>query len=236
MLSNHLPAILLFAFSFILSACHDPHHDHSRYEYTYIEPGETRIIRYPFDSYETYRIELFTYSGDVDLAIYNEHDELVVFSDEYSTDLDWVVFTAGNYNYEIEIYGNYGSEYELTVERLPYDYIGLETAVDGIEFIIDRDSFTGDIFSVLEFKSFWVSHAYDVLTVIPDPDPVWLDVTPTGSFYGSLNNNSVDISVNILETDSPGKNNFASVFVQAEDYLGKVNVFKEVDIIYRVIN
>ncbi len=44
------------------------------------------------------------------------------------------------------------------------------------------------------------------------------------------------VSVNILETYSPAAINNAWVIVQAEDYYGKVNVFKEVEIIYRVIN
>jgi hypothetical protein len=42
--------------------------------------------------------------------------------------------------------------------------------------------------------------------------------------------------VNILETASPFTTNYASVVVQAEDYDGKVNVFKEVDIFYRIVN
>ena len=68
------------------------------------------------------------------------------------------------------------------------------------------------------------------------PDPVWLDVTPTGIIYASPGNDSATVSVNILETAAPSATNYAAVIVQAEDYYGKVNVFKEVDINYRVLD
>lgn len=235
MYSKCLPAIALTALVFGLSACHDPYYD-TYYDTSYVAPGEYQYIYYSFNPYETYRIELITYSGDADVAVYNEYGELVVFSDEYSTRTDEVIFTAGNDNYEIEIYGNLGSDYELYIEQLPYYDTGLNTDTDGIEYIIDSAAFTGDIYSILATKSFQVSHEYDSLTIAPSPDPVWLDVTPTGTIYNSTGNDSTTVSVNILETASPSARNYASIIVQAEDYYGKVNVFKEVEIIYRVIN
>jgi len=235
MYSNGLRITALISFFFGLSACHDPHYD-THHDTGYITSGEYQYIDYSFDPYETYRIQLITYSGDADVAVYNEYGELVVFSEEYSTRTDEVIFTAYNSNYEIEIYGNLGSEYDLYIERLRYYDTGLNTEVDGIEFNIDGNAFTGDIYSILASKSFQVTHIYDSLTITPSPDPIWLDVTPTGTVYAAPDNDSTTVSVNILETASPSATNYAAVIIQAQDYDGKVSVFKEVDIIYRVIN
>ena len=237
MYSNGLPGIALITLVLGLSACHDPYHDsYYHYDKGYVTSGEYQYINYSFDPYETYRVVLDTYSGDADVAVYNEHGELVVFSDEYSTRTDEVIFTAGNVNYQVEIYGNIDSEYDFYIEKLPYYDTGLNTDTDGIEFNIDINAFTGDNYSILASKSFQVSHEYDLLTITPSPDPVWLDVTPTGIIYASPGNDSATVSVNILETASPSTADYASVIVRAEDYSGKVNIFKEVEIIYRVIN
>ncbi|WP_455209554.1 hypothetical protein [Kaarinaea lacus] len=235
MYSNSLPGIALITLVFGLSACHDPYYD-THYHSDYLAPGEYQYIDYHFHPYETYRIELITYSGDADVAVYNEYGELVVFSDEYSTRTDEVIFTAGNDNYQVEIYGHLGSDYDLYIEQLPYYDTGLNTDADGIEFNIDSNAFTGDIYSILATESFQVSHEYDLLTIYPSPDLIWLDVTPTGTISNSTGYGSTTVSVNILETASPSSTNYASVIVQAEDYYGKVSVFKEVQIIYRVIN
>lgn len=228
------PGTALIILTLGLSACHDPYYD-THYHSNYISSGEFQYIDYAFDPYETYRLELTTYAGDADLAVYNDIGELVVFSDEYSTHTDEVIFTARNSNYQIEIYGNVGSDYELYIEHLPYYDTGLTTDTDGIEFDIDSNAFTGDIYSVLATRSFQVSHDYDLLTITPSPDPIWLDVTPTGTVYTSPGDNTV-IDVNILETASPSATNYGSVIVQAEDYNGKVNVFRQLDVIYHIIN
>lgn len=235
MYSNGLGGTALITLFFGLSACQDPHYD-THHDTGYITSGEYQYIDYSFDPYETYRIELITYSGDADVAVYNEYGELVVFSDEYSTRTDEVIFTADNGNFDIEIYGNFDSEYDLYIEQLPYYDIGLNTDVDGIEFNIDSNAFTGDNYSILATKSFQVNHEYDSLTITPSPDQIWLDVTPTGTVYFDPGNSNMVVSVNILETTSPSTNNYASVILQAKDYEGKVDVFKEVDIIYRVFN
>jgi len=233
--SRNLPRIALITLVFALFACHDPYYD-TYYENNYVAPGEYYYINYTFVPGETYRIELITYSGDADVAVYNEYDELVVFSEEYSTDIDEVIFTASRYNYQIEIYGNLGSDYDLYVEQLPYYDTGLTTNADGIEFNIDSNSFTGDIYHTLASQNFQVNNDYDLLTIYPSPDPIWLDITPTGTVYNTSGLNQTTVTVNILETTSASANNYASVIVQAEDYYGKVNVFKEVDIIYRISN
>ena len=235
MYSNSLPGIALITLVVILSACHDPYYD-THYHNSYVASGEFQYIDFAFYPYETYRLELITYSGDADVAVYNEYGELVVFSDEYSTRIDEVIFTAGTGRYEIEIYGNLGSEYELYIEQLPYYGTGIYTDMDGIEFNLDSNTFTGDSYSILATKSFQVSHDFYSLSIYPSPDPIWLDVTPTGTIYDYSDNDSMTVSVNILETHSPATINNAWVIVQAEDYDGKVNVFKEVEIIYRVIN
>ena len=235
MYSKSLLSITSVILAFSLSACFDPHHD-THYNGSDIAPGEFQYVSYTFQPYETYRIELTTYTGDADLAVYNEYDELVVFSDEYSTNIDEVIFTAGSGNYKIEIYGNVSSDYDLYIERLPYYDTGLYTDTDGIELNIDSSAFTGDIYSILATTSFQVSYDYDSLTITPSPDPLWLDVTPTGTLYYTPGNDSATVTVNILETISPSTINSASVFVRTEDTYGKVNVFKEVEIIYRLIN
>lgn len=234
MVCKSLPTIALITLAFSLSACHDPYHD-PYYFSSDISSGEYQFIDYPFEPYETYRIELITYSGDADVAVYNEYDELMVFSDEYSTRTDEVIFTARDSNYYIEIYGNLGSDYDLNIERLPYYDTGINTSTDEITFNIDSSAFTGDIYSILETQSILVSHDYDSLTITPSPDPIWLDTTPTGTVYNSPGVDTL-ILVNVLETDSPSTTNYASVIVQANDYYGKVSVFKEVDIVYRIIN
>jgi hypothetical protein len=228
-----LPGIALIILVFSLSACHPPH-DEAYYDRSYIASGEYQYIDYAFRPYETYRIELVTYSGDADVAVFNEYGEMVVFSDEYSTRTDEVIFTAGNVNYQIEIYGNYGSDYDLYIEQLPYYDTGLSTDTDGIEFVIDSNAFTGDIYSPLATRSFEVNHEYNALTITPAPDRVWLATTPTGTIYNSRG--STTVSATILETPSPAATNYASIIVRAEDYDGKVNVFKEVEIVYRVVN
>ena len=153
--------IALVALAFGLSACHDPYHDsyYDPYYYgSYIPSGGYHTIDYRFDPYETYRIELITYAGDADVAVYNEYGELVVFSDEYGTRTDEVIFTADNLNYQIEIYGNYSSDYDIYIERLPYNETGLDTTTDAVEFIIDRNAFTGELYSVLASQSFRINH------------------------------------------------------------------------------
>ena len=235
MYSTGLRIIGLITLVIGLPGCHDPHYD-TYHDASHITSGEYQYIDYSFVPYETYRIELITYSGDADVAVYNEYDELVVFSDEYSTRVDEVIFTAGNCNYQIEIYGNLGSEYDFYIEQLPYYDTGINTDLDGVAFNIDSNAFTGDDYSILATKSFQVSHEYDSLTITPSPNPIWLDVTPTGTVYVNPGYDSMTVSVNILETASPFTTNYASVVVQAEDYDGKVNVFKEVDIFYRIVN
>ena len=230
-----IKAITLISLAFGLSACHDPHHDPYYYG-SYITSGDYQYIDYPFDPYETYRIELTTYSGDADVAVYNEYGELIVFSDEYATRTDEVIFTADNSNYQIEVYGNLGSDYDLSIERLPYYETGLDTTTDAVEFNIDRNAFTGDIYSVLASQSFRVNHLYDSISIAPSPDPAWLDVTPTGTVYASTPGDGTMVLVNILETYSPSTTNFAAVRIQAQDYAGKVSVFKYVDVIYRLVN
>ncbi|WP_455375607.1 hypothetical protein, partial [Kaarinaea lacus] len=64
----------------------------------------------------------------------------------------------------------------------------------------------------------------------------WLDVTPTGTVYASSPGDGTMVLVNILETNSPATNNFAAVRLHAQDFAGKVSVFKDVDVIYRLIN
>ena len=235
MYSKHLSGIALITAVVVLSACQDPYYD-THYHSGYLAPGEFQYIDYYFHPFETYRIELITYSGDADVAVYNEYGELVVFSDEYSTRTDEVIFTAGNDNYQIEIYGHLSSDYDLYIEQLPYYDTGLNTDADGIEFNIDSNVFSGDIYSILATQPFQVSHEYDSLTIYPSSDLIWLDVTPTGTIYSSTGYDSTTVSVNILETASPSSTNYALVIVQAEDYYGKVNVFKEVEIIYRAVN
>ena len=230
-----IKAIALISLAFGLSACHDPYYDPYYYG-SYIPSGGYQYIDYPFDPYETYRIELITYSGDADVAVYNEYGELIVFSDEYGTRTDEVIFTADNTNYQIEIYGNYRSDYDIYIERLPYNETGLDTSTDAVEFTIDRNAFTGDLYSVLASQSFRINHIYDSVSITPSPDLAWLDVTPTGTVYASPNDDGPMVLVNILETYSPATNNYAAVRIQAEDYAGKVSVFKYVDVIYRLIN
>ena len=235
MYSIGLRVITLFTLGIGLHACHEPYNDTHR-DTNFVNAGEYHYIDYSFEPYETYRIELITYSGDADVAVYNEYDELLVFSEEYSTRTDAVIFTAGDINYQIEVYGNRNSEYDLFIDRLPYYDTGLNTSVDGIEFIIDRNSFTGDTYSILATKSFKVSHDYDLLTITPWPDPIWLDVTPTGTVYDVPERDGTTVSVNILETPSAATTNYASVAVQAQDYEGKIDVFKVVDVVYRVVD
>ena len=236
MYSRSLASITLITAILTLSACHDPYYDSHYHNEGYVPSGEYLYIDYDFNPYETYRLELITYSGDADIAVYNEYGELIVFSDEYSTRTDQVIFTAGNSNYQIEIYGNLGSDYDLYVERLPYYDTGLNTGTDRIEFNIDANAFTGDLYSFLASKSIQVSHDYDSLTITPAPDPIWLDVTPTGTVYATPGNDSTLIAVNILETASPSPTNYASIFIRAEDYDGKVSVFREVEVVYRIVN
>ena len=162
--------------------------------------------------------------------MYDADDELVVYSEEPGVYDDVVIFTAGDYDSIIEIYGHHSSEYQLFIEQLHYDDIGLSTEFDGVEFNIDRGNFTGDLFSILAAKPIQVSHVYDYLTITPVPDPIWLDVTPTGTLYSE----SSSIMIKILETEFPAANNFASMLLEAQDTDGKVSVFKEVDIIYRI--
>jgi len=233
MRSRSLPRITLISLAIALPACHDPYYD-TFYENNYVAPGEYYYINYAFVPDETYRIKLITYTGDADIAVYNEYGELVVFSDEYSTNIDEVIFTASSFNYQIEIYGNLGSDYDLYVEQLPYYDTGLTTNADGIEFNIDSNSFTGEIYSTLASQTFQVNNNFDLLTIYPSPDPIWLDITPTGTVYNTSETNQTTVTVNILETASVAANDYASVIVQAEDYYGKVYVFKAVDIIYRV--
>ena len=234
MYSNSLPGIALITLIFGLSGCHDPHED-IYYDRGHVSSGVLQYIDYTFAPYETYRIELNTYSGDADVAVYNEYGELVVFSDEYSTRTDEVIFTAAGHNYQIEIYGSLDSDYDLYIEKLPYYDTGLYTDADVIKFNIDSNAFTGDYYFTLATKSFKVSHEYDSLSITPSPDLIWLDVNPTGTIYNSSDKNT-SVFVNILETASPSDTNFTSLIVRAEDYHGKVNVFKEVDIIYHIIN
>ena len=229
-----LQAIAVISLAFGLSACHDPYYE-PHYHSSYLPSGDYQYIDYPFDPYQTYRIELVTYAGDADVAVYNEYGELVVFSDEYSTQTDEVIFTADNINYQIEVYGNLGSDYDLNIERLPYYGTGLNTSTDTIEFNIDSNAFSGDLYSILASQTFQVDHVYDSVSIAPSPDPAWLDVSPTGTVYASPAGDGPMVLVNILETYSPSTNNFAAVRVQAEDYAGKVNVFKEVDVVYRVV-
>ena len=235
MYSNGLRLIVLITLAIGLPACNDPHYD-THHDTGYITSGEYQYIDYSFDPYETYRIELITYSGDADVAVYNEYGQLLVFSEEYSTRTDAVIFTAGDLNYQIEIYGNRNSEYDLYIDRLSYYDTGLNISMDGIEFNIDSNIFTGEIYSILATKTIQVDHDYDSLTITPWPDPIWLNVTPTGTVYAAPERDSTTVSVNILETTSPSATNYSSVVVQAQDYEGKVDVFKVVDVIYRVIN
>ena len=235
MKANGLPGKILLSFVVIvISACHDPYYDDTRYDSGYIASGEYHYFYYNFTPYETYRLELITYSGDADIAVFDNHGDLVVFSQENATNSDEVIFTAGNGDYEIEIYGNYRSDYELIIERIPYNDTGLSSSIDGLQFDVSADVFTGELFKPLASKSFQVSNAYDILTITPDPDPIWLDVTPTGLLYSSDYDHNVTINVNILETESPAANNFATVILRAEDFEGKVNIFREVDIVYHV--
>ena len=223
---------VLTASIFILSACYAPEHDNTAYDTDYIEADSYRFISYELRPYTTYRVELETFSGDADLTIYDAHGEIVVFSDEFGNIIDEVIFTVDDYNYKIEVYGHHSSEYQLFIEPLPYNSIGLSTDYDGVEFNIDIASFNGELFSILDSIPIHVSHAYDFLTITPFPDPIWLDITPTGTLY----DNSATFSINILETEFPSANNFATVLLQAKDSEGKVDVYKEVDIIYRVTN
>jgi hypothetical protein len=232
MLSKGLLYAAITANMFLLSACNYSEHDHTPYDSEYIASGDYKTIYDEFVPYATYRIELRTISGDADLAVYDTDDELVVFSEEPGVYTDVVIFTASDYDSIIEIYGHHNSEYQLYIEELPYDDIGLNAEFDGVDFNIGSGNFTGDLYSILASKSMLVSHDYDYLTITPVPDPAWLDVTPTGTLY----NNSSTITINILETESPAANNFATVFLDAQDVAGKVSVFKEVDVVYRIRN
>lgn len=236
MRSNDLRIMFVFVMGFILSACHEPYGESHYHDRSYVDNGEYKNINYIFEPYETYRVELVTYTGDADIAIYNEYGDLVVFSEEYSDNVDEVIFTAGHGSYDVVIYGNNYSEYELFIDRLPYDNTGLSVDMDGVEFNIDPGTFTGEIFSTLATKSFNVSHAYDTVTIRAQPDSAWLDITPEGTLYHSDYSGEALITIGILETESPALNNFASVMVRAEDYLGKVNVFREIDVVYRLVN
>ena len=233
MFSTGLRVIVLFALGFLLVACHDPYEEY-HYTESYIEYDDYKYIYYSFEPYQTYRVELITYSGDADVAIYNEYGERVVHSEEFYTNTDEVIFTADNSQYEIEIYGNERSEYELYIERLDYDNTGLSVELDSMEFIISADSFTGNTFSILASKSFQVSHAFDMLTVKPLQDFAWLDVSPDGTLYRSDYGDSATITVNILETQFPASKNMDSLMIRSQDYLGKINIFRELDVIYRV--
>jgi hypothetical protein len=232
MLSKGLLYAAITANVFLLSACDYSEHDQTTHDSEFIASGEYKTIYDEFVPYATYRIELRTLSGDADLAVYDADDELVVFSEEPGIYSDVVIFTASDYDSIIEIYGHYNSEYQLFIEELPYDDIGLNAEFDGVDFDIGSGNFTGDLYSILASKSMHVSHDYDFLTITPVPDPAWLDVTPTGTIY----NNSSTITINILETESPAANNYATVFLEAQDVSGKVSVFKEVDVVYRIRN
>lgn len=224
--------VVLIASIFILSACYESEHYDTTYDSGYVGADEHIFIGYELNPQSTYRVELRTFSGDADLAIYDAQGEVLVSSSEFGNIIDEVIFTVDDFNYEIEIYGQHRSEYQLFIDQLHSDSIGLSTDYDGVEFNIDIASFNGEIFSILDSSSIQVSHAYDTLTITPVPDPVWLDVTPTGTLFG----NSATFSINILETEFPSANNFATVLLQAKDSEGKVDVYKEVDIIYRVTN
>lgn len=232
MSSKGLLYAAIIANIFLLTACDYSEHNYSTYDSDYIASGEYKIIYDEFIPDVTYRIELRTLSGDADLAVYDADDELIVFSEEPGTYTDEVIFTASDYDSIIEIYGHHNSKYQLFIVELPYDDIGIDTEFDGVDFDIGSGNFTGELYSVLATKSMYVSHDYDLLTITPVPDPAWLDVTPTGTLY----DNSSTIAINILETQSPAANNYATVFLEAQDVDGKVSVFKEVDVVYRIRN
>jgi hypothetical protein len=168
--------------------------------------------------------------GDADIAVYSQYGELIVSSNESSTKTDEVIFTAYDDSYQIEIFGYLDSEYELYIEALPDYSTGLYTDTDRIEFNINRDAFTGDAYTILASDSFEVSHEYDILTIDPWLHPAWLDVSPTGTIYNSF----ATVAVNLWETMSIPATAYTTVMVQTEVYYGKVNVFKEVEIFYRV--
>lgn len=215
---------------FNLSACHDGSRDHRTYDTDYIASGEYKVVNFQFVPGLSYRVDLVTYSGDADIAIYNDYNEQVVYSQEYGTDTDSVIFTADDHTYDIEIYGNYSSEYQLYIEQLPYDYNGLVTDTDGMEFNIDANTFTGELYTILASRSIQVSQAFDTLTITPLPDAPWLNVTPSGTLY----DNSATVWIDILETQFPSTNNYAAVRLRATDLDGKVSLFKDIDIYYHV--
>ena len=65
MYSDGLPGITLLVLIFSLSACHDPYGD-TYYDRTYLAAGEAQYINYAFHPYETYRLELTSYTGDAE--------------------------------------------------------------------------------------------------------------------------------------------------------------------------
>jgi len=225
--------LLLLVSMLTLAACHEySYHTSLEYDNEYIASDAKKIIHYPFDPHTTYRLRLQSFSGDADLTVYNEFDEIVVFSEKNDAITDEVIFTAEDRKYEIEIYGNLRSEYQLLIEQLPYDGIGISTSTDGIEFIIDHALFSGDIFAELASDALYVSHDYDYLSIKLLPSPIWLDVVPNSE----SRNNRVTLQINILETERPAAHNFATLRVAAENYSGNVNIYQDVDIVYQVEN
>ncbi len=225
--------VVLIASIFILPACYyESGHYDPVYDTGYIDADEHIFIGYELSPQSTYRVELKTFFGDADLIIYDAQGDVLVSSSEFGHVIDEVIFTVDDFNYEIEVHGQLRSEYQLFIEQLHSDSIGLSTDYDGVEFNISIASFTGEIFSILDSIPIQVSHAYDFLIIRPVADPIWLDITPTGT----LNDNSATLFINILETEFPSANNFATLLLQAKDVEGKVDVYKEVDIIYRVTN
>jgi hypothetical protein len=51
---------------------------------------------------------------------------------------------------EIETFGYHGGEYELSVELVPHDNIGVD--IDGIAFTIDMNALSRDLHTELAFR------------------------------------------------------------------------------------
>ena len=220
------PALLL------LTACNEGSEYYSTpHDTDYVGANDYKIISHQFTPGANYHIELISHSGDADLAVLNNDGEYVVYSDENGAIIDAITFTAQYNHYDIEVYGYEGSEYQLVVDEIPYYQVGLNTAADGIEFNVDIDAFSGVLYSELASQSVAVSHDYDQLTIEPVLDQNWLNVVPTGTFE----NHDISLKVNILETASPLVHNFAVLRLVAKDYDNKVSVFRDIDIIYNLV-
>lgn len=225
-------SMLVLISIFSLAACNEGHHqDIVIYDTDIVGQGEYQYINFPFVPEVTYHITLATYSGDADLAITDSNGRYLVYSEQNGVVNDSVLFTANHSSNQIEVYGFYTSEYELSIEEVPYASTGLNTEFDGIDFSININSFTGNLNTVLETATLGISHDYDYLTIQPNINVPWLDTLPSGT----IGNRLFTLSINYLETANPAFSDFTRIRLFAGNNDASVLIFKDIDINYRLV-